>query len=223
MTLSHSENPLERVHEARSLLDLAASIDEVERLVKDWQESMHLYTREASDVDACVVFAGTIKVRASRRIGEILAAQEPNKGGRPSAETVTSGHSSRASSKQRKEAERARDLAAIPQEKFDEIVDDLVDKGKAPTIGAVLSKAQIESLPSPTPSPLAKAMDAMYRWDQMLLDANVEDIVDVVLEYPEQRGINAAHYRRVAARLVEVADALEASGRKRMKVVSRGA
>jgi glycyl-tRNA synthetase beta subunit len=43
------------------------------------------------------------------------------------------------------------------------------------------------------------------------------------MEFPEQRGINGAHYRRVAVKLVEVADALEASGRKRMKVISRGA
>lgn len=223
MTLSHSENPLERVHEARSLLDLAASIDEVERLVKDWQESMHLYTREASDADACVVAAGTIKVRASRRIGEILADQEKEQRARAENGTYEASVTGRHTGKQRKETERSRKLAAIPKEKFDDIVDDLVERGKAPTISTVLTKAQIESLPSPTPSPLAKAMDAMYRWDQMLLDASVDDIVDVVLEYPEQRGINAAHYRRVAARLVEVADALEASGRKRMKVVSRGA
>jgi hypothetical protein len=215
--MSHSENPLERVHEARSLLELAASTDEVERLVNDWQEQMHLYTREASDVDACVVLAGEIKVRASRRIGEILTAQQPTNG-RPRKENAASG-----SVFTKDQRDKARALAAVPEDRFDEIIEDMVEKGKAPTIGSVLTKAQIDSLPSPTPSPLAKAMDAMYRWDQMLLDASVDDIVDVVLEYPEQRGINAAHYRRVAARLVEVADALEASGRKRMKVVGRGA
>jgi hypothetical protein len=214
---SRSENPLERVHEARSLLDLAVSVDEIERLVKDWQEQMHLYTREASDADGCVVLAGEIKVRSSRRIGEILTQQNNRGGGDPRHRgSDTPG----VSKDQRKQA---RKLAAIPQETFDDIVDDMVAKGKAPTIGAVLTQAQIDSLPSPTPSPLAKAMDAMYRWDQMVLDADVEDIVAVVMEFPEQRGINGAHYRRVAVKLVEVADALEASGRKRMKVISRGA
>lgn len=216
-----TENPLERVHEARSLLDQAASIDEIDRLVKDWQEQMHLYTREAADAEKCVVFAGDIRVRAARRLGEILAKQEQQ--ARDENGVYVAGPTGRRTDKQQKETERARQLAAIPKGKFDDIVGDMVAKGKAPTISSVLTKAQIDSLPSPTPSPLAKAMDAMYRWDQLVLAADVEDIVAVVMEFPEQRGINGAHYRRVANKLVEVADALEASGRQRMKVVSRGA
>lgn len=57
-----------------------------------------------------------VRLRAKRRWGELLP--EDNKGGRPRLEeTVTNGHGS--SDADRKSAERARKLAAVPEEAFE--------------------------------------------------------------------------------------------------------
>lgn len=110
----------------------AASIDEAKGL-RDQSEAMRAYARQAKNKDL-ETKAAEIRIRAERRIGELMLAQ------RDAGHMATAGRRSKEIGSSRdpinsaptldevgvdkKLADRARKYAAIPEKEFDGIVDD---------------------------------------------------------------------------------------------------
>jgi hypothetical protein len=76
-----SENPLARLDTATRLLAEARTVDEV-KLVRDQAEAMRIYARERDLGLQAQNHAAEIKIRAERRIGELLAEMPKQHGAR---------------------------------------------------------------------------------------------------------------------------------------------
>lgn len=218
---SHSDNPLERVHAARSLLGQAASVDEIERLVDDAQEQIRLYSRESSDARDCEIYAGEIQVRATRQTGKLLKQQD-NKGGRPSAENQGS-ETPGLSKDQRK---RARALAAMPEDEFEARIEEIVEDKRAPTVGEILNEDKWAKVPKPEKTKLEKVIDAMHKWEGPFVEADPEEALDVLL-FPsadaETMDIVDGRLSRIEHQARAIRAALAGRRRHPLKVVQRGA
>lgn len=78
---------LSRISEARKALTAAKSLDDVLQ-IRDQAEALRVYVKAASDSLEAANAAAEIKLRAERKAGEMLAAMEKNKGGRPAEKTT---------------------------------------------------------------------------------------------------------------------------------------
>ncbi len=74
---------LARISEAKKALSAARSLDDVLQ-IRDQAEALRVYVKAASDSLDAANAAAEIKLRAERKAGEMLAAMEKPKGGRPS-------------------------------------------------------------------------------------------------------------------------------------------
>jgi phage N-6-adenine-methyltransferase len=79
---------LSRISEARRALTAAKSLDDVLQ-IRDQAEALRVYVKAASDSLEAANAAAEIKLRAERKAGEMLAAMEKPKGGRPSETDTT--------------------------------------------------------------------------------------------------------------------------------------
>lgn len=113
----------------RAIAD-AAQVDEVKD-IRDKSEAMRAYARQANNKDL-EVQAAEIRIRAERRIGQLMAAQrdagDMSKGGRPAKETGFEGNpvskppTLKEAGVGKAMADRARKMAAIPDDEFEGIV-----------------------------------------------------------------------------------------------------
>jgi phage N-6-adenine-methyltransferase len=78
---------LSRISEARRALTAAKSLDDVLQ-IRDQAEALRVYVKAASDSLEAANAAAEIKLRAERKAGDMLAAMEKNKGGRPTEKTA---------------------------------------------------------------------------------------------------------------------------------------
>lgn len=74
---------LARISEAMTALSAAKTLDDVLQ-IRDQAEALRVYIKAASDSLEAANAAAEIKLRAERKAGEILAAMDKHKGGRPS-------------------------------------------------------------------------------------------------------------------------------------------
>lgn len=83
-----SSGTLVAINEARMRLESVNTLDDV-LAIRDQAEALRVYVKAASDSLETANAAAEIKLRAERKAGEMLAAMEKHKGGRPT-ETPTS-------------------------------------------------------------------------------------------------------------------------------------
>jgi N6-adenosine-specific RNA methylase IME4 len=128
-----------KVEEARALLAECKRVDEA-KSIRDKAEAIEIYLRRSNASSEAIADAQEIKLRAERRIGELDKEIEKSAGGRP---PKTGDHQSPVSTLQdrfhtktrgaaKKFAQRCRDLAAPPEEEFDEEVKKARSNGERP-------------------------------------------------------------------------------------------
>lgn len=126
--------PLVRYDAACRALAEAKSVDDVKD-IRDRSEAMRAYAKQAKNKQL-EVDAGEIRIRAERRLGEMIAAQREtvglSEGGRPSKtgsqQNPVSLPTLAEAGIDKNLADRARKLAAIPEAEFTEIVSDWRDR-----------------------------------------------------------------------------------------------
>jgi N6-adenosine-specific RNA methylase IME4 len=131
---------LVRYEAARSALAAAKSVDEVKDM-RDKAEAMRAYARQANNKEL-EVDAAEIRLRAERRLGQMLAEQKKTVGMQSGARG-RKGAGTRGSKKEphvdappmlseagidKKLSARAQKLAAVPEEKLEELLGDWRDK-----------------------------------------------------------------------------------------------
>jgi phage N-6-adenine-methyltransferase len=150
---------IDEAEQALAAVDTPEDADELWRKVQAVEEAARL----ARVADAVVAGLARVRMRAKRRWGELLGPAEP---GRP--KNVTNGHVSEDGD--RKQVERARKLAAIPEETFAAAVEG-DDPEKAPSEASVLRHAggavhrSSERDDWETPQDLFDALDAEFHFE----------------------------------------------------------
>lgn len=76
---------LAKLEKARKLLAECQTIDDA-KAIRDQAEAVRVYCKQQSDGLSAQNYAAEIKLRAERKCGQLLAAMEKHKGGRPSKE-----------------------------------------------------------------------------------------------------------------------------------------
>lgn len=116
------ESAAATIERAKELLSSCRDVDEV-KAMKDKAEAMRTYARSKGDAEEAQRAAAEIVVRCVRRIGELAppkptpqeygARSRGGKGADPTSRSATSGLS-------RSDLERARAIASVPEEVFEE-------------------------------------------------------------------------------------------------------
>jgi hypothetical protein len=109
-----------RVEEARNMLALCKTVDEA-RDIRDKAAAIAAYMRTQKAGTEAQNDAAEIKLRAERRLGQLLAEQEKHKGGRPSKtdDTMSSVPTLREQGIEPKQSERWQAVASVPEEDFE--------------------------------------------------------------------------------------------------------
>ena len=117
---------LVKYDQARKSLMEANSIDEVKE-IKDKFEAIRAYARQSKDIEL-TNWASEIRLRAERKMGEMLRDQEMNKGGEPEKETYQS-HDATSRTPTLSEvgitksmSSRAQKIAAVPEAEFEAVI-----------------------------------------------------------------------------------------------------
>jgi hypothetical protein len=229
--MSSYENPLERVHNARVLLEEANSVDEIKRLVDDTTEQLRLYGREADDLQEINRAAAEIKLRGKRRVGQILAKVPRVEAGRPGNSPDHPANSPtplqaaiREMGLSRGAAHDREQLAAIPDETFEAGLRRARELGKMPTEDEVSKgeQAWLDSLPSPEKTPAERAFDSLNRWSWFVNKCTPEEFADLAIEYPNMAPTRIAEYRAIAAFMTSAADLADARLANPIQVIEGG-
>jgi hypothetical protein len=190
----------------------AISIDEVKE-VRDQSEAMRAYAKQAKNKQL-EVQAAEIRIRAERRIGELMAAQRADgnmaTAGRPSQEI---GSKTNPISKaptlsevgiDKKLADRARKYAAIPEGEFDGIVGEWREKveeeNKRVTVNLLAAGDKAEkAAPSQTQDTQEDNPKLRAEYRRLSDEAREDEWVNLRLSDAEQK-------KRIAAQRSEIAD-----------------
>lgn len=131
-----SDLPLTKYDAACRALAVAKSVDEAKK-IRDVNEALRVYARQAKNKQL-EIDASAIRFRAERRIGELMETQRKtiglNDGGRPKKTRSNSDPVSKPTLAEagidKHLADRARKLAAIPEEKFDGLIHDWKERAE---------------------------------------------------------------------------------------------
>lgn len=189
----------------------AASIDEAKDL-RDQSEAMRAYARQAKNKDL-EVKAAEIRIRAERRIGELMAAQrdggDMSAGGRPSEKTGSKTNPVFAPPTlaevgiDKKLADRARKYANIPEEEFNGIVDDWKDRieteNKRVTVNLIAAGEKAEQAAAEKPEQPDPHAKLRKEFRAMTDEAQEDDWIGLREEVAGLR-------KRVAKQRSEIAD-----------------
>ncbi len=134
---------LVRYDQARAALAKAHSIDELKD-IKNKAHALAGYARQAKDKDL-IAWATEIRVRAERRCGEMTSQITTAQGRR----TTSSQDATKSKEEQladvgltKQQASKYEQLAAIPEAKFDRVVDEVKDAVGEVTTAAVIAHAK---------------------------------------------------------------------------------
>jgi hypothetical protein len=138
-------------------LSQCVSVDEVSSIM-DTAAAVLVYQRRRKAGETMAQDAGEILTRAEARLGELLAKQPSERGGRGKKTRNTSDGFIPVS---RTHAKRAKELAAIPAEKRDAAIADARKAGKVPTPGGVRA-----ALKPKTVDTIAEPVGEQSRWQR---------------------------------------------------------
>lgn len=145
---------------ARVAIDLARSVDEV-KLVLDRAEMMQLYMRQARESLVMQNGVAEIKLRAERKLGEMLAAMDKNPGTR-----ISGGSREEPPDRTRlkdmgfdkKQSHRWQAEASVPEEEFERHVAEVKVSGKELTSAGLYRLARQTAIPPNGTSRVAPAV-----------------------------------------------------------------
>lgn len=207
-------DPLERVSTARSLLDLANEIDEIERKIADLSEQLVAYTNDRAHLSVIKQVAGEIDIRNARRIGLILA-QQPSDNGGQGKEPRTRRAVRQQAGLNKDAAYRAEQVAKIDKKVFDAYVEAKRAEGKPPTVKGLKK----EAMPTPGKTPLEKAFDGMRNWDRVVSKATPFAYAQIALEHKDSAHLDASYFRRIGSFLNQTADEIDRQLKQSLHVV----
>ena len=134
-------------NKARQELELAKNIDEVKD-IRDKAEALRAYAKQAGYSLEMQNQCAEIKIRAERKAGEMLAETELNKGGRPAEKTSNTmlqvnDQTLSDLGIERIQSHRWQKIASIPEDKFEERIDEIVKaKEELTTVGFIKIKLE---------------------------------------------------------------------------------
>ncbi len=138
-----NDSSLAFFEEARAAVAKAASVDEVKD-IRDRAEALRAYTRQASQSLEMQNQCADIKLRAERRLGELLAASVHHQGGRPPHKrspgaTVSTTLDELGVSKS--QSSRWQRIALIPTQRFEDAIGEIKEAGEELTTAGLLRAA----------------------------------------------------------------------------------
>jgi site-specific DNA-methyltransferase (adenine-specific) len=158
---SSSPSPLVRLETARRLLAEVRGVDDA-RAIRDVAEAARIYARQARLGLEAQNDAAEIKLRAERKLGELLAQSERNPGGNANLSQPATGWNQPARLHDlgisRSQSSRWQAIAAVPETVFDRHLADVREQGRRDgkteltSAGAILLARQYRSNPR-TPAP----------------------------------------------------------------------
>jgi N6-adenosine-specific RNA methylase IME4 len=136
---------LVRYEQARAALAQCVRVDEAKD-IKDRAEALQFYARQSKDYEL-ETWAAAIRLRAIRRVGEISMGLDKAKAGGNGggSELPRRGSSLKkdaldAAGLSTQSASRYERVSEIPQERFDQCIEESIARGKAATLRELLSK-----------------------------------------------------------------------------------
>jgi N6-adenosine-specific RNA methylase IME4 len=144
---------IDLLRQARRLLAEARTVSEVKDL-RDKAESVRLYLRQREDAREAQQDAAELRVRAERKLGELLAATVNHAGSRGVGRTVRPTLPEGVSKSQ---SHRWQRLASVPADAFEAHLARCREAGNDITTAGVAALARLQSQPHPEPDPLDDA------------------------------------------------------------------
>ena len=120
----------------KAAIEKCQSIDEIKE-IRDKAEALRQYSKIAGDSEAMNKCAA-IKIRAERRAGEMLKDIEKNKGGRPSENRSHDATSLSDLGLTKSDSSRWQRLANIPENRFDDFIEMVLERTKELTSAEAL-------------------------------------------------------------------------------------
>lgn len=143
------------IAKAKRLLAEAKSISLVKD-IRDQAQATEHYLRQRSDSEEAMLDAAELKLRAERRLGELLPPSPPGRANKSSHHVTIS----------RMAAHRFRRIASLPEPTFEDYLEQSRSKGEITTSGAlrVAKEAQQPGKQMPTGKPhIAKDLQSLIR------------------------------------------------------------
>ena len=132
---------LAQIAQAKQALAQARTLDDVLN-IRDKAEAVRVYAKASAEGLEAQNYAAEIKLLAERKAGELLAAMEMNKGGRPSSTgDMMSLVTLEDLGVDKKQSSRWQKEAAVPDEDFAALVQECNDNGQELTQAALLKRA----------------------------------------------------------------------------------
>lgn len=174
----YAETQLGFLEHAATYLAQARSIDDV-KLIRDKAQAITAYARQQKLGLQMQNDAAEVKIRAERRVGELLADTELNKGGRPKenqSNDTTGFYSLKEMGLSRDDSSRWQKLAGMSDVDFEQYLASTRDAGKELTTAGVL-RAASSTNPDTIPDP------KFWEFDE-ILDAVAESAAAICEKCP---------------------------------------
>src|SRR6266567_2390642 len=171
-----SSSPLARLETARRLLAEVRSVDDA-KAIHDFAEAARVYARQARLGLEAQNDAAEVKLRAERRLGELIATLPKQDGG--DAAQARSQHATELPPRldelgiSKSQSSRCQTIAAVPEPVFEQYVTGVREQGRADgkteltTTGAPLVARQYRPSSSPIPllTPQVEQLEVRHRFD----------------------------------------------------------
>lgn len=135
-----------RYDQARRALQSATRLEDV-KSIRDKSKALEAYAKAALDNDL-QVWAGEIKLRAERRLGELLVVMQKHPGGRP-RKTGSKGEPVSTLEQlgiERKFAMFVQRLAALPEKALEQYIEECRLVGRPPRSAALIGKGRTDAM-----------------------------------------------------------------------------
>jgi hypothetical protein len=168
------DRTLEHLDQAKRALLAATSIDDV-RDIRDKAAAIERYMRQRDDSREAQNAAAELKLRAERRLGELLAkTEERAKKGRPGTKMLHDATFSGAPPKlaelgiERTQSHRWQKLACVPEEQFENFISETKNAGGEITTAAAMRMAPQSQRAAEPKAPSPKAFDDLEEGRRLL-------------------------------------------------------
>lgn len=216
--LAKAEPQLIRYEAACRALAEAKAVDEVQE-IRNRADAMRIYMRQSKN-KAMEIDAAEIRIRAERRLGQLIEEQKRetglNRGGRPSVETGSDEAPVKTGSVRepvsiptladagidKKTSSRAQKLAAVPAKEFEAEVEGWRERVQAENARVVTRLEQAgeraaKAAPKPTPDAMATEIEQL-RADLEAAHQNAAELADLLEGYSAAEQGEEAAAREIA-------------------------